>query len=447
MLIACFIVNIIIFTIYINFFHHLFGANINLLSKLRVKSAIFLYIPIIFLISALFMFLSELAIRGHITVFYKLLIYITIQLLLLFIFDKKFIEKFFYFLIYLTSSLSAEAILSSIFSMFFKQVISNIHVFEKIYILFIFFQEFIIGIVIYYIYKNIKLLKAHISSTNKKYFYLSIVALSLIYICVIRLLFLFQTTRYYYIFIILSFSLLAYIVVNYFIFKSTIEYIQMIDNITMANSQLENYKEYKEIVSTYFLETKKFHHDLNNNVLLLINLLENGKIETVLELLEEYKINVINVKPPFDTQNDVLDFILCQKLTYAKTKCVNLEVNTIILDRIHIQQNQIIAILFNLLDNAIDSAAESINKKVNIEICVKNQLFQVIVQNSTFNINQSLENIKNMKSNKSKDDIEHGIGLIIIKTIVENYDGIFEVNVNDDMVQMRVLLNNEILNS
>ncbi len=218
----------------------------------------------------------------------------------------------------------------------------------------------------------------------------------------------------------------------------------MLDNMTFANTQLENYKEYKQIANTYFIETKKFQHDLNNNVVLLTNLLENDKTDTALELLKEHTSKLQSLNLSFSTGNDLLDFIFSQKLTYAENKSVKLEAEITLLNSIYIQQNHIVALLFNQLDNAIDSAAQSIDKKVNIEILAKNEVFKVIVENSTLNITLALKNIKEMRSNKANDNFEHGIGLIIINTVVENYNGIFEVEKNKDLIQISVLLNNKI---
>jgi sensor histidine kinase regulating citrate/malate metabolism len=94
-------------------------------------------------------------------------------------------------------------------------------------------------------------------------------------------------------------------------------------------------------------------------------------------------------------------------------------------DDIPIENTDLCSILSNLLDNAIEASCKlNENRYINIEMITFKNQFNIKIVNAT-NGEYKLENGK-LKTTKSGD--LHGIGIGHVKSIVESYGGILNVN-------------------
>lgn len=134
------------------------------------------------------------------------------------------------------------------------------------------------------------------------------------------------------------------------------------------------------------------------------------------------------------SENKMIDIILYNKVKLMKDKHIQETVDISIQENINIDDIDLVTLLFNVLDNAIE-ACEKLDKKrfIHIKIFEKYNCIYVEVINSK---NKYINSI-HLKTTK-EDTLNHGIGITIIKNIVNKYKGdvLFEDNGSTFRVKM-----------
>ena len=97
-------------------------------------------------------------------------------------------------------------------------------------------------------------------------------------------------------------------------------------------------------------------------------------------------------------------------------------------------------LVMNLCDNAIEAAARVKNGFVKLKVAKRKAYLHIESENSTsFNV---MEKNPEFMTSKAKKEI-HGIGIRIIKNIVEKYDGVYKTNSTDSVLITTILLKDE----
>ncbi len=462
LLFNAFFVNIFIFTIYIAFLENI----LNLKEKYRngkyfknkkikifnfqIEKYFLLYGGIVLICASIFVFLSYLSISGYISILNKLFIYIFSHILILTIFEGGVFEKFSYYVIYFSTLLACESVPSVIAAIYTGNTLSTLEENQVLYVTITYFEELGVALILFLITKHIKDVGKYISIPTQKYFRATLICSAVFIMLISKVLLQMENSSYYWIaavaiIFVLSYSILSDLILKTTI-KNTIKNTLMLDNLILVQSQLESYENYKELVEDYFLETKKFRHDLSNNMILLKSMIEDGKYDLAIDILKSYEEDIEAVISPVETGNMVLDFVLNQKYTLSQSKNVNLKYNINLVDKLNIKQNHIIALLFNLIDNSIDSASETTEKFVCVTILCRNGILSIKTENSATDGKKALNYIEDKKSSKKVEKSNHGVGLNIISAIVEKYNGSMQVSVNDKgNIEFDILLHNVFL--
>ena len=92
-----------------------------------------------------------------------------------------------------------------------------------------------------------------------------------------------------------------------------------------------------------------------------------------------------------------------------------------------------------MLDNAIESCMNNQSgkeRKIFFHCGNQNNMLLIHVRNTADEKHQDFEKMK--KRTWKQDTYAHGIGLSIVQEIMEKYDGIFEAEMKDGMVEVTV---------
>jgi len=129
------------------------------------------------------------------------------------------------------------------------------------------------------------------------------------------------------------------------------------------------------------------------------------------------------------TGNHIVDAIISAKTTLASSHNIDFKYNIFLPGHIAVSNTDLCAILSNLLDNAIEACCKiQDNRYIAFDmIVVKNQL-NIKITNST-NGKYKMEN-GGFRTTKQGD--LHGIGIHHIKSIVENYNGLYDIKAEKD---------------
>ncbi len=217
-------------------------------------------------------------------------------------------------------------------------------------------------------------------------------------------------------------------------------------------SQIENeyrkkYEIYKQY-SDFFEESKKFRHDLINHLSVLSASIEGtnessfynqAKANTESIIHETRKLNVLEYysAPP------ILNALFTIKEKYAKEHDINLIYQISLSGTTQVSGYDLVGIISNLLDNAIE-ACEKISdaekeRKIIFKLFNKNDFLCIDITN---NINpEDNPVISNFKTTKNK-AFEHGFGSHIITSIINKYDGYFNIKNENEQISINIALNN-----
>ncbi|MDK2800173.1 MAG: hypothetical protein PWP27_2243 [Clostridiales bacterium] len=210
-------------------------------------------------------------------------------------------------------------------------------------------------------------------------------------------------------------------------------YIWMIKRIVQSlNKEIEfrnviiKLKESNEIIS--FLRIHK--HDFFNHLQVIRGLAQMNNTQRIISYIDsivekvDSAFNIAKIAVP------EIAVVIMQKIGEASNKSikVNVEINTSLecLKGNPVDYSQI---LFNLLDNAITALEhqENANKKLDIVIDEDNQNYYFIIENNWPIIPPDVQNKIFDKGFTTKENGDGGMGLYIVKTLVNKYRGIIYV--------------------
>lgn len=185
-------------------------------------------------------------------------------------------------------------------------------------------------------------------------------------------------------------------------------------------------KEYYDTLEHQMQMIRKFHHDINKHMDVLKGMAD--KMETLeLEMYSEQLEEVYQgVKPITYCSNPIVNAVLINKIHECEEKQIQFEVDMMNFEAMKMKEIDLVALLSNLLDNAIEECERIEHKgKKKIKIHgwkIKNNLF-LQVMNTT-----EKEKIDQLTFQTRKDPKLHGVGMKIIREIIENYNGMIDAD-------------------
>ncbi len=194
-------------------------------------------------------------------------------------------------------------------------------------------------------------------------------------------------------------------------------------------------EKYDEISNVYY-DYATVAHDMKNHLIILEDYCQNGKTNEALEYIRKIKKPVTRIKQYLFTGDEVLNIILNYKLAAAEQEGITVEIEAEPVDDLSIENNDLCAILANLIDNAINACCEMEDSKDRwINIKIKRQGYVMIISIS----NSCCASIK--KNDKEKDPL-HGYGKKSVMQKVKKYKGEYTFKKKIDSYEAVVTFDN-----
>ncbi len=182
---------------------------------------------------------------------------------------------------------------------------------------------------------------------------------------------------------------------------------------------------------------KKLHHDYKNHCVNMKNLLRKQEFQQLEAYLNKMTGGEAGTEQEYvKTKCPIIDAVLNTKIYQGKL--YNIDIFCYVLGNLKINGIEVASILFNLLDNAIEASKNNKSEKTiicqvvetssDIDICIKNHIENSVLENNS--------NLDTKKTNKEN----HGLGLKIVKEIVENMQGIWEIYEEENMFCVHIYL-------
>ena len=169
-------------------------------------------------------------------------------------------------------------------------------------------------------------------------------------------------------------------------------------------------------------------HELKAHFFLIDSLIQKGQNEEALEYIHKTIEPAFQKEEIISTGNAFVDMVLSQKVAEARRQGIPTALNVILPPSLEIQQQALCSLLFNLWDNAIEASGRCTNPDIRFEMGLKKGYLSLVMRNR---IDASvLEHNPELHTSK-KDPQRHGVGLRVIRKIVENAGGdlkIYEEN-------------------
>ncbi|NLL78555.1 MAG: GHKL domain-containing protein [Clostridiales bacterium] len=198
----------------------------------------------------------------------------------------------------------------------------------------------------------------------------------------------------------------------------------------LHNTHLEeNYNRIKEL----YQADAHIRHDLKNNLLCIRHKLNNHQTAEALSALDELLTPLSSFDSTVITGDSSIDFVLNYKNQEAIQKQIAMQIDAQFYSGSHLESEDICTILFNLLDNAIEECCrlpDNIPRKISVSMRHIRGFYFIKIENSChtspFDANHRL-------STSKYDHLHHGLGLDIVRTTAEKYQGVVNLTYDNHL--------------
>lgn len=186
---------------------------------------------------------------------------------------------------------------------------------------------------------------------------------------------------------------------------------------------------------------KKFRHDYKAHLFTMDALLEAGKTQELHQyLLSLHQSQFDGVHLRQYTDNASLNILLNQKATVAEKYGIQFKADIVLSTEGRIVVSDLISLFSNLCDNAIEACATLPHPEISLSVH-KAKAYLVIEITNTSGSDVQKTNPEFLTS-KSRPEL-HGMGIKIIKNIVEKYGGMYQIDSTDHSFTTMIMLPDE----
>ncbi|HEX3026755.1 MAG TPA: GHKL domain-containing protein [Clostridia bacterium] len=212
-----------------------------------------------------------------------------------------------------------------------------------------------------------------------------------------------------------------------FAFEKVISYLETERANSILESQLSMQKSYAEEAKARYEATRAFRHDFKNHLIALSGLIEKGETENAKKYLERFEQISQRMSFSVSTGNTAVDALLSEKLAYAENSGIHVELDAAIPPTVTVDDFDLCAVFSNALDNAIKACGSAKNRDKILRITARpNKDFFLIDMSNTYEPECVPKGT--------------GIGLPVIKMIVEKYHGAIEISEENSVFFISMIL-------
>lgn len=193
-----------------------------------------------------------------------------------------------------------------------------------------------------------------------------------------------------------------------------------------AKNQLEMYQS----ISENFDKQKRKTHEYKNQIACIESLLDKKQYSKLDEYVKKISGSLNNEPDAINTNNIIVNAILNTKYQEAEAKGIVFVFRVNDLSELKMKDEDVVTILANLLNNAIEACELCEDNKVIKFKFVKEDDIIIIAVKNTFSYDVIYENGE-IKSTKTSNVDEHGVGIKNVLKIIDKYDGSYVIEDKD----------------
>ena len=183
-------------------------------------------------------------------------------------------------------------------------------------------------------------------------------------------------------------------------------------------------------------EVRRFRHDFKDTletIKILVNENTSESIENAQEILESLSKNINNTKLPVYTNNIVANSVVGAKIDEAQKDNITVLTFLDLPKNLSIESIDLTCVFLNLLNNSIEACKkipDTEKREITLKAAIKAGYLIIKAENPFIEIYKDEKG----KLKTTKRDVEnHGIGLSLIASIAEKYNGFFETKTENNI--------------
>lgn len=205
---------------------------------------------------------------------------------------------------------------------------------------------------------------------------------------------------------------------------------------------------FKTNILETFQTIKAQRHDMNNYISTLYGLIHMEKMNEAKQYINRINEDISYVNTILETNHLVIVAIINTKIHLAEINNIEFNLDVKLPEELLIDDIALSIVLGNLIDNAIEAASISDNteQRIDLEMYVKGEYLIISIRN-TKNISIKVDTKKILKGYTTKRDKDsHGLGLVNVNSIVNQYHGFINLNDlgNEFEVKVAMLLDKDV---
>lgn len=203
------------------------------------------------------------------------------------------------------------------------------------------------------------------------------------------------------------------------------------------NEQISHY----EYLENREKETKKFRHDLRSHMETISGLANQHEYEKMNRYLEQMNMRIESFGNMVTVHNGIVDAIMNQYYAKAAENGIKMQVKGRLPADLNIDAFDLCTIFSNLLSNAYEAAIKTEEKYISMECRFNDKNIIIAVKNSYDAAGQT----EGMGWTTSKEDKDyHGYGLENIRDSVKKYNGVFDIDTQDNYFLLMIMFNHNL---
>ena len=187
-----------------------------------------------------------------------------------------------------------------------------------------------------------------------------------------------------------------------------------------------------------YRQIRGWRHDYRNHIQLMKVLAANGDMEGIKAYLDELDTDLNTVDTVVKTGNKMADAILNSKISLARSKDIDVQVDAHIPVQLKMSELDLCCIIGNLFDNAMEASMELPKEKRKIRVYMDMKGTQLYI--SFTNLTATKKMVKVGKLFASTKGEGHGFGLVRMDNIIERLDGYLSRNSEDGAFTTEILI-------
>lgn len=215
----------------------------------------------------------------------------------------------------------------------------------------------------------------------------------------------------------------------------SIFFLKRVFTLSQQEAIIATQETYLNNINNLFVTIRGQRHDFINHVQVMFSMLNSNQVEDALKYMSNLLDEIQEVNEVIKTKNPALSALLNTKLAVAERHNIAFSTNIEApIEGLNIKSLDLVKILGNLLDNAFEAVLDRPVEQRVVKLSIKNygsmMVFEVFNPRPVIPF-EHLERIFEGGFSTKKDEGHSGLGLAVVKEIVEKYNGQIGVRSNE----------------